>query len=379
MASVRRHRALWQAVWAVYEEGRRVQRSRGFSSYAEAKAHAAKMELLERRGVGTSRITLGEYLTDWLTAKQTEVEANTYAGYQRHVGHVRRCHMTGIALDALTPKILEDGYRYLLKVPSGRGKPLSAQSVRHINSVLQNALADAVRHRMLDSNPAAQAKAPRGQSPKVEVPSATQIQELLVDLTAHNPDLIDLALFIIGTGVRRSEALGLRWSDIDWSGRIHIRQVVIEHAGKWSIRQGTKSIAGQRSISIDEYVVEALRHQQARVAELRLKLGRLWQQGYDLVFPNTEGGPRAPASVTKAFTRAARRAGWPAHSSPVHSLRHAAASHALAQGVDLATISRRLGHASTATTARIYLSSNEERDVAAAKAMASLTRKKIVS
>jgi len=57
--------------------------------------------------------------------------------------------------------------------------------------------------------------------------------------------------------------------------------------------------------------------------------------------------------VTKAFTRAAKRAGWPEHASPVHGLRHAAASLALAGGIDLAVISRRLGYSSAAATAQI--------------------------
>jgi integrase len=121
-------------------------------------------------------------------------------------------------------------------------------------------------------------------------------------------------------------------------------------------------------------VIDALRRQQAHVAELRLKIGRHWHDN-DLVFPDVQGGPRAPASITRAFTRAAARANWPEHSSPVHSLRHAAASHALAQGINLAAISRRLGHSSPAVTARIYLSSNSEQDRAAGEAMAAIPRR----
>jgi integrase len=218
------------------------------------------------------------------------------------------------------------------------------------------------------------AKPPKGQSPKVAVPSPEQVAALLDDLAAHNLDMVEMALVIIGTGLRRSEVLGLAWSDIDWAAqRITIRQVVIEHAGQWALRQGTKSIAGSRTIGIATDVVDALRRQQARVAEWRLKSGRFWRD-HDLVFPALDGDPKAPASVTKAFTRAARRAGWPAHSSPVHSLRHAAASHALAQGIDLAAISRRLGHSSVAVTAKVYLSSDSDRDRLAAEAMAAIPR-----
>jgi integrase len=376
MAMIRQKGRRWQVVWNTYEEGRRVQRCRTFATNAAAKQHRAKMVLLEQRGVGVVRTTLIEYLTGWVETKSRTVEANTLAGYERWISHIRRCPVAVVPLERITPRELEQAYRYLLDRPAGRGKPLSAVSVRHVHAVLQNALGDAVRHRLIDSNPAASAKPPRGQSPKVGVPSAEQVGALLDDLAVHNPDIVDLALVIIGTGLRRSEALGLRWRDIDWSGRISIKQVVIEFDGRWSIREGTKSIAGQRTIGIAPSVIAALRRQQVRVAELRLKIGRFWRD-HDLVFPGIDGGPRAPVAITKAFTRAAKRARWPEHSSPVHSLRHAAASHALAAGIDLAVISRRLGHSSAAVTARIYLSGDAERDSEAATVMANIPRKSI--
>jgi len=106
-----------------------------------------------------------------------------------------------------------------------------------------------------------------------------------------------------------------------------------------------------------------------------LKPGRFWQD-HDLVFPDpATGGPRAQATITRAFTRTAERARWPKDASPVHGLRHAAASLALAGGIDLAVISRRLGHSSAAVTARIYLHSDSDRDRAAAQVMARIGRK----
>jgi integrase len=230
-----------------------------------------------------------------------------------------------------------------------------------------------MRHRRIADNPAVHAKPPCGRSPTRTIPNAVQINALFDDLEKHNPDLIELAFLLVSTGMRRSEALGLRFADIDWSDRqITIRQVVIEHDGKCSLREGTNSVAGSHTISLDPEVVAALRKQQARVAEWRLKIGRFWKDN-DLVFPDpASGGPRAPATIIRAFTRAASRAGWPARTSPVHGLRHAAASLALAGGVDLAAISRRLGHSSTQVTARIYLHGDADRDRAAAAAMAAI-------
>ena len=236
--------------------------------------------------------------------------------------------------------------------------------------------------KLIADNPVVHAKRPRGQSPRVAAPNAGQIAALLNDLGVHNPPLVDLAILLISTGCRRSEALGMRWQDIDFTlSAVSIRQVVIEHNGKWSIRQGTKSVAGQRSIRMPEVAMAALRRQQARVAVARLKLGRYWSDN-DLVFPDESSGrARAPAAITKAFTRSSNRVaklscGWPEHASPVHSLRHAAATAALAAGVDIGTVSNRLGHSSPAVTLRIYISGTTDKDAAAGDAMAAAIPRK---
>jgi integrase len=377
MASIRRKGRHWQVVHSVYDaNGRRRQNCSTFVSQAEAKQHRAKIELLEQRHVGTVKLALGDFLEGWLVEKQLELEPTTIAGYRRWVGHIRRSPVARLPIDRITARELEQLYRFLLDTPSGRGKPLAPFSVRHCHVLLENAFNDAVRHRRIDANPAAVAKAPRGQAPQRAIPDAVQVGALLDEFAAHNPPMVDLALLIIGTGMRRSEVLGLRFADLDWSDRrLTISQVVVEHDGNWSVRQGTKSPAGYRTISVDRVVLEALRRQQTRVAEWRLKLGRFWQD-HDLVFPDPKTGkPCAPATITRAFTRAAQRAQWPQHTSPVHGLRHAAASLALAGGIDLAVISGRLGHSSAAVTARIYLHSDVERDRAAAEVMSAILRR----
>jgi integrase len=377
MASIRKRGTHWQVIRSVYAEGQRRQITRTFASQAEAKRYRTKVEALEQRGVGAPKISLGDYLLEWLQSKLPDIEPTTAAGYRRWIGHIRRCPVAMLPLDRIAAGELEQIYRFLLDTPAGRHKPLSPASVRHCHALLENALGDAVRHQRIDTNPATFAKPPRGQSPRRTIPDAVQIGALLDDLAEHNPPLVDLALLIVATGLRRSEALGLRFGDIDWTAEyISIRQVVIEHDGNFSLRENTKSAAGFRTIGIAVPVIDALRRQQARVAEWRLLLGQFWQD-HDLVFPDpTTGGPRAPAAITRAFTRAARRANWPAHASPVHSLRHAAASLALAEGIDLAVISRRLGHSSAAVTARVYLHGDAQRDRAAAEVMAAIPRRK---
>jgi integrase len=145
---------------------------------------------------------------------------------------------------------------------------------------------------------------------------------------------------------------------------------VVEEVAEWRLRPGTKSKSSARSISVVSAVVELLAQQRAAVAERRLKFGAAWLD-YGLLFRDMlGGGPMRPAAVTKAFGRAARRAGWPKGAVAVHGLRHYAASAALAAGGTLAAVAQRLGHSSPHVTASIYLHSEAALDEAAATAMA---------
>jgi integrase len=238
-------------------------------------------------------------------------------------------------------------------------------------------LADAVEDQLLDSNPAVTLKAVHGRSPKLVAPSVEQFYAFLDDLSRHAPDLVELAELLATTGIRRSEALGLRWKDVDLvRGSMSIKQRVTEseEGGKWEVRPGAKSEKSARTFPIAPEVVAVLRRQQTRVKELRLRIGRLWRD-HDLIFPSLNGTVMLPMSVTAAFGRAAGRVNWPEHCTPVHGLRHFAATQALANGASITAVSVRLGHASAAITLRIYAHVIAAQEDAASEAMARVLRR----
>ena len=167
-----------------------------------------------------------------------------------------------------------------------------------------------------------------------------------------------------------TEAPGLRRQDVDFEcGRVTIVQVVAEAAGTFWIREGARTADSPRTIALASSLMIPPQRQRARVAELRLRLGRHWQDMALVSLDPGSGGPSCPASATRAFRRAANQAEWP-KGAAVHGLRHASASVALSAGVDHATISRRLGHASVATAAKLCLHSRQELDATAAAAIA---------
>lgn len=372
MASIHKRGGKFRVLWAVYSDGRRIQRSRSFGSFAQAKGFAAARAAEELRGIGGAPKTFEAFLREWLEAKRDKVRRTTFASYTRCAGFIYGHGIAKLPLEALTAQRLELFYNDLAKQPAGKGRPLAPRSRHHVHALAQNCLGDALRYRLVAENAAALAKAPSLVKEPMPALTSTLVEAFLVDLEANNPAMLPLAALIASCALRRGEALGIATRDVDWvNGRLSVRQVVEEVEGDWALRTGPKSTSSARTIPVVSAVMELLTQQRAVVAERRLKMGAAWTDN-GLLFPDMlSGGPMRPAAVTKAFSRAAERAGWPKGVAAVHGLRHFAASAALAAGGTLAAVAKRLGHSSPHVTAAIYLHSEAAHDEAAAKAMAS--------
>jgi integrase len=192
---------------------------------------------------------------------------------------------------------------------------------------------------------------------------------LLEELDGHR--LGALYLTMLGLGLRRGEALGLRWEDVD----LDHASLVVRRALKYERRDGkaalvlgeVKTVKSRRALNIPAPVVEALRRQRAKQASERLSVGEAWDDS-GLVFTNGLGGPLDGRNVYRDFTSLCERIGlgrW-----HPHELRHSAASMMLAQGVPIEVVSDILGHSSIRMTADVYGHVLEPQREAAAEAMA---------
>ena len=172
-------------------------------------------------------------------------------------------------------------------------------------------------------------------------------------------------------GLRRGEAVGLPWDNVDLDRRqLTISQQLTVDAGTFAV-SAPKSRASHRVIALDERTVQVLREHARRQRLDQLRAGHAWQQtGY--VFTRRDGTPLRPNSVTQRFSKLADRAGLP----PVrfHDLRHGAASLAHAAGANLKTIQDQLGHASIVLTADTYTSVLSRQSREAVEATASIVR-----
>jgi integrase len=174
----------------------------------------------------------------------------------------------------------------------------------------------------------------------------------LVERLRGHP-LYMLASLALATGMRRNEMLALRWRDVDLdAGRLTIEQS-LEQTRAHGIRiKAPKTRKGRRTISLPAHTVAELREHWRAQQEQRLALGVGRAPADSPVLASFDGKPQSPNAITKAWPVALAKIGAPAVT--LHSLRHTHASMLIASGVDILTISRRLGHSSPTITLGIY-------------------------
>jgi integrase len=156
---------------------------------------------------------------------------------------------------------------------------------------------------------------------------------------------------MLSTGLRRGEALGLRWEDFDReNGVLRVRRQLKREGGSL-VTTDTKTFLSRRAINVPVPMLEVLSEHERRQERDKVALGSSWSDS-GFVFTSSVGTPIDPRNLYREFQIVCRRAGlgdW-----HPHELRHSAASLMLAQGVKLQVVSQVLGHASIRMTADVY-------------------------
>jgi integrase len=318
----------------------------GFPTRAAARSALQEVSSLLLTDVNVQSTTVGEYLETWLAGKHA-LKPKTVALYRAAIDHYLAPHLGNIGLLELRAHHLD---RFYAAIAIGnRGKLLSPTSVRRIHAALRSALNTAVRRRLIPFNPALHVELAPENPHRPKPWTAEECQSFLSKTKEDR--LSTLYHLMIVTGLRRGEAIGLRWEDVDLESHcLFVTQQITDVKGKLVV--GTpKTRRGRRVVPVDILTVDLLReHQRGQDAE-RAAWGNA-SRYRGLVFCREDGRPLRPEYVTRHFQALARRAGLP----PIrlHDLRHTNASIALAAGVDIKVVSDRLGHSTTAITADLY-------------------------
>jgi integrase len=243
--------------------------------------------------------------------------------------------------------------RYVATRPADPKRPkvaggVSARTVGAMLTVLASALDDAMAQGLVARNVARMVKRPKVTATEMATSTpeqATQFREHVRD------DRSAACLLLTLAGLRRSEVLGLRWSDVDFdSGKITIAQGRVVVAGHGTVTGGPKSRRSGRALPMPSDVIAALRAFKACQAEERLALGPGWADT-GLVAVNIDGSPIRPETYSKAFAAHCAAAGVPV--IRLHDVRHTAATMLLDGGTTPSATAKWLGH-DPAITLRVY-------------------------
>jgi integrase len=239
-----------------------------------------------------------------------------------------------------------------------------------IRAVIAKALGDAVDDRLLSVSPVGPPLRDdrKTQPGRFRCWTPRELSSLL-GVTDRDDRLAALWRVLVATGCRRSEALGLQWLGFSVEqGTLSFASQVIPAKGGARLAP-LKTAGSARTVSLDATTVAFLeRHREIQLRE-REAAGEVYADA-DLVFASPLGGVLRPEVVTRMFHVHREAAGIP--QGRLHDVRHSVASLWLSRGVPIVVVSARLGHASAATTLRVYSHVLDRDDARAASMMADL-------
>jgi len=235
-------------------------------------------------------------------------------------------------------------------------KPLSGKTILEHHRLLRAMLHKAIYWQLIVSNPAERVQPPKAMKPKRRYYDDEQCKVLLENLTELSEEQIKYKVAIIltiFTGVRLGELMGLEWQDVDFkTGIVSINRSSQYLADKGVFTKTPKTESSIREVAIPDFVVSLLEEYKLWYDEQKSFYGELWTNSNRL-FVQADGKPMHPSTISKCFVKYVAKIGLPVIN--FHGLRHTNASLLVAQNVDIAVVSARLGHAQITTTFNFYV------------------------
>jgi integrase len=324
--------------------------------------------------VQPSKLSVADYVRGWIkTAETLSLAAKTAERYRQLIEGQIVPRLGKIPLQRLTAAHIAGWHADLLAGGGQEGRALSARTVGHAHRVLHKALTDATKREVMSRNPAALVSPPRVAVDEMQILCEGDIA--LVLSTMKDTPIYAQVVVLLSTGLRRGELLGLRWGDLDLGARALQVERAVEKTKATGLRlKAPKTKHGRRRISLPQAAIEALREHRKQLLELRLVLGLGKLQDSTPVFCTPEGNLADPDKLSKDWNRLAAARGLPKVN--LHALRHSHASALIAAGLDVVTVSRRLGHANPSITMNIYAHLFHRGDETAADAIDTLFAKR---
>jgi integrase len=299
--------------------------------------------------VEPSKVTVGEFLDRWLGHIKSQVTPKSHERYSGLVKQNIKPAIGGSLLTKLRPVQISDAYTAALAGGRKDGKEggLSPRTVGHMHRVLKQALSQAVKWELMTRNPADAVGPPKVEWKPVSTYDLAQTAEI-IEATRGKAIFIPVLLAAL-CGLRRGEICALRWRHVDLDAAQLSVTESLEQT-KAGLRFKSPKSGKGRTVALSGTILDELRSHRAQRAQDLLKLGKRLTDD-DFVVGQPDGNLMSPIYVSQqwvyviAKTKLARLR--------FHDLRHAHATHLLANGVHKVA-SERLGHSRVGITLDLY-------------------------
>jgi integrase len=298
-----------------------------------------------------TRITIGDFLKQWLETVRTQISPKTYESYEKTVRNYLTPTFGAQQLCKLAPMAIQQAYNGWEREGRKDGKlgGLSPRSRLYIHRVLKQALKYAIQLQILGRNPADAVKPPRQK--KIAITTLTIEQSTTLLDAIRGALLYWPVLLALTTGMRRGEILALRWKNVDFEKKAVRVVEALEQTGTTVRFKAPKTEKG-RAILLPEYAVEELKGLKEKQAEKLAERG-IQQTGETTVCARFDGTPMWPSSLTHEFKKALDKLPDLPHVR-FHDLRHSHATHLMMEGVHPKIVQERLGHSTITITLDLY-------------------------
>ena len=317
--------------------------------------------------------TVGDLCERWYAQAGPDLSPSVAAEYRRLLDKRILPRWGTMPLRRLRTADLDQWYAELRRSGGPGGKPLAPNTVLRSHAVLRRALAQGVKWGWLTMNAAASASPPRARSHQLDLPDPGDVARLIEAAAKVNPSLPTYLRLAAATGARRGELCALRWKHVDLERRrLTIARSIVEVNGEL-IEKDTKTHQ-VRKVSLDEQTAAVLAGHRDRCEVLATQCGanvpvRSFLFSHEVDF----SVPWRPNYATLAFGRLRDELGL--EGVKLHHLRHFSATQLLSLGIDVRTVSGRLGHANASTTLDFYAQFLQASDKRAADALGALLQK----
>lgn len=318
------------------------------------KAENGLIEAAQQR-LEPKEVLFGDFIKLWLKIVQPTLQERTYQDYRKKIENQIAPYFDEkrITLQKIAAADIQDFYSYKLKTVQGN-------TVRRYHANIRKALQYALKTKMISENPAAFVELPKVGKARIKYCNSEELQKIL-DLSMGTVFEVPVALAAY-YGLRRSEALALRWSRIDFKAKtISISEKVSEITGasannksQLHFDETLKTEASVRVMPLIPEVEKVLRRKQMEIRENQKFFGNTYQTRYqDYACVKENGDLIRPDYITEFFPKFIQPLNLQKHIT-YHCLRHSCATMLLAMNFEIKEIQEWLGHGSYKTTADFY-------------------------